>query len=746
MRLTSPGVLLILSVLSAGGIFLLDVFYLQPHVDAQKISAFRQQSARAERAGSQSLHKQERNLLRIGITWSQYPEIRRVFLQRPDRARFNEFAERMLEPADVDTAWLANTSGQIVNTWSAGGGIGAEAPRYTQQEIHSAVMGVGDVSNDAPKADSSGLAGLITIGRQIVIFARQPIQSSDKRQIVGYLWLARNINHLLLDEISAGGVSDLVFINAKKLPSPRSWQIDEDRLMVTWPATNARGRLLGYFRGTLAVGHISRQAAGARRIALIILLLSVGLVVLVIIGSHMLIAGPVVRLLRRLQEMETGEGTSEELVRDLHGEPLVLARRLGSAFDRLAHMSKTDQLTGLSNRRHFEEVIECFYHQARRYNRPLSLIMLDIDFFKAINDTGGHQAGDELLKAVGRAIEQASRKADLPARFGGDEFAILLPETGAQQAAGVASRIRELVAAGSVNRDGLEMNVTISAGVADLNSGEIDSPDSMMRLADRALYAAKELGRNRLVQAHDLTGISWREGSEESDNINVLCKKLAGLDTQFKGLFLRAVEEIVQILERRDIHMADHARKVQRYAELIAKEMELPERVVKRIKIAATLHDIGMMAMPDSILLHPGKYDEQQLEVMRRHPLISVRIMEGMEFLEQEIPAVRYHHERYDGKGYPEGIAGAAIPITARILAVADAFDAMTSGRTFRRAKGLADAIEELQHLAGTQFDPAVLDAFLSVASKLGDELLQTPVEDNQTGGIVKSHGALEQA
>jgi HD-GYP domain-containing protein (c-di-GMP phosphodiesterase class II) len=173
--------------------------------------------------------------------------------------------------------------------------------------------------------------------------------------------------------------------------------------------------------------------------------------------------------------------------------------------------------------------------------------------------------------------------------------------------------------------------------------------------------------------------------------------------------------------------MAAHARKTQHYAVLLAQEMGLPDRVIKRLRIAAMLHDIGMLAMPDSILLCEGGLADDQLSAMQRHPLLSVRIMEGMEFLEQEIPTVRYHHERFDGTGYPQGLAGAAIPLTARILAVADAFDAMTSPRTFRAAKSTDEALSELQASAGSQFDPAVVEAFVCMAQRLGDRLLYAP-------------------
>jgi diguanylate cyclase (GGDEF)-like protein len=449
-------------------------------------------------------------------------------------------------------------------------------------------------------------------------------------------------------------------------------------------------------------------------------------------------------MLRYRRGLDPAQDGPEAPAGERRGERLSLARRLESAFEKLARISRTDPLTHLANRRHFEEVLERFYHQSRRYNRPLSLVMLDVDFLKAVNDAGGHRAGDELLKLVADAVKDICRKADLPARFGGDEFAILLPETLCADAQRVAERIREAVCRQPIRVRSADMNVTVSAGVTDLNAGGIDGPDAMIASADRALYTAKELGRNRVVLAHELDGLAVAAGGNGGGNVDVLYKKLAGLDGQFKGIFLQAVEEVVQVLEERDPHMADHARKVQRYAVLIAEQMELPDRVLQRIEIAAMLHDIGMLALPDAIVLAPGELTAEQAAQVRRHPLLSVRIMERMQFLEQEIPAVRYHHERCDGKGYPEGIAGAAIPLTARILAVADTFDAITSARSFRPGMSREAALAELRRAAGTQLDPSVVKAFLAVAERLGESLMEAP--PRQTGGLLREVSAMAAA
>ncbi len=727
-KLTSPGVLLILAVLAACGIFLLDTFFLCPHINAQKDAALQEQAVRTRHTTQAAIQEEQEELRRYADNLVENPDVVRSFHNSSSAGassgRLDEFMRGVLARADVSHVWLIDPSGRAIASWP------------------TAKQGSDDSADGPPEltglAARGAVEGLLQLPDGPAVFARCPIPSSEEdANRTGCLMLTRSLDAQRMEKFSRLSDGKVVLVSSSKLPAGvldsnsaelPAWLTSPEHMAVAWAARDIAGRSIGYFLATVPVAHIQGQAVTGRRMILIILSLSVGLALLVILGSHMLVTGPVVRLLERLQKLDAGEGSVQSLARNLHGEPLMLARRLESAFEKLAHISKTDQLTSLANRRHFEEVLSCFYHQARRYNRPMSLLVMDVDFFKAVNDSGGHQAGDDVLKLVSCAIEEACRKADLPARFGGDEFAVLLPETAADDAEAVAERIRQAVDRLPIHVGGMEFHVTTSIGIADLNSGEINSPSSMLGLADRALYAAKQNGRNRVVQAHNLheNALDGRQPTENT-KINLLSKKLAGLDSQFKDLFLLAFDQVMAILEQRDPHMADHTRKVQHYAAIIGEEMELPERVIKRIEIAAMMHDLGMVAMPDSILLCPSELNDEQMRIMRRHPLLSVRIMERMEFLEQEIPAVRYHHERFDGKGYPEGISGAAIPLTARILSVADAFDAMTSPRTYRTAKTVAEAIGEVTRGSGTQFDPTVISAFMSAVDRLGEELMHIP-------------------
>ena len=724
--------LLIAAVLAAGGILILDTFHLAPHVSRQRETALREQAARSASAGRTALTSEKARLQASCSAWARSGDARAVF--EPETAaaeRFEALMRAELAEGQADLVWATDTRGFVTALWvrhGYGSVCGGREP------LRSALQG--------RSSEFHGLlplpeTGLVKIDTQVAIFAMRAVVRGE--MTLGSLWVARMLDATSLERIGSAVGADLVLIGSDTVPhnaiaedstTHAWWSAGADALAVAWLAYDPAGTALAYFRADVPVVHINRQASAARRMTLIVLWLSVALVLLVIVTMHIFIAGPVVRLLRKLQTIDTDKDAFHDLTHNLHGEPRVLARQLESAFDKLAHMSKTDELTGMANRRHFEEVLDCFYHQARRYNRPLSLIVMDVDFFKAVNDSGGHQAGDDLLKCVAGTIEEACRKADLPSRFGGDEFAVLLPETSVDNATEVAERIRETLAKSNHKINGVEITITASLGIADLNAGVIDSPRGMLALADRALYAAKEAGRNCIVRAHELDGIGQ---SEHGVKVTTLCKKLAGLDNQFKALFLQAIEEIMDVLEQRDPFMADHARKVQRYAVLLAQEMGLPDRITKRIEIAAMLHDIGMLAMPDAILLCPHELDQHKTELMQKHTLYGVRIMEGMEFLEQEIPAVRYHHEHMDGSGYPEGLAGSAIPLTARILAIADVFDALTSRRAYRDAVSREEALIELRKSAGMQFDPAVVHAFVHLADRMGEDLMHFSSRERRT-------------
>jgi len=722
VRFTSAGMMLALATAAAGGILLVDVSYLKPRVESQRWSALRARATRAEQALRVVLHEEQRRLAGSAASAgsARSGDIARLSGGASPSACIGRLG-RLVPPSEgVDVAWITAPGGRVLGVWRGAAPAGASAESAENVEELADLRGV---------EETGGLFRLSGVWT-VVGSARVPGAAKDGRS-PGRLWLGRHVDGRLLKRVGLAAGGRVFLVAADALPpaavrggaSDHALWVDRDgTLVMACPLRGASGATAGYFRAELPIGAIGHLAASSRRTALIVLTLSVGVALLVVMGVHILVVGPVVRLLKRVDAVRKGESGPADLLKGLHGEPKMLAQELVDAFDRLGEISRTDELTGLANRRHFEQVLAALYHQAQRYHRPLSLMIVDIDFFKAINDTGGHPLGDEALRRVSDILRRACRQADLPARIGGDELCVILPETTAQEASAMAERFRQAVAREVVEANSVKMELAASIGITDLSAGQIDSPGEMLALADEALYSAKKGGRNRVVQARDLGGPSRGGDPAEPERIDSLRSKLAGLDDDLQAAVVGGMEALTAVLAERDPHRADHARKARHHARLLAQEMQLSPRVVKQIEMAAVLHDVGMAVLPDDVLLCRGPLDERQTAIMRRHPLLSVRIMEGMAFLEREVPTVRHHHERHDGTGYPDGLAGAAIPLPARILAVADAFAAMTSARPFRAARTRPEALEEIRRGAGTQFDPVVAKAFLALADRLDDE------------------------
>ncbi|MGB2796491.1 MAG: diguanylate cyclase [Phycisphaerae bacterium] len=391
---------------------------------------------------------------------------------------------------------------------------------------------------------------------------------------------------------------------------------------------------------------------------------------------------------------------------------------------RLEELATTDELTGLANRRRFMEAIGLETERARRYGSDLALAMIDVDGFKAINDACGHVFGDRVLVEVARALEKGARATDVVARYGGDEIIILMPNTDAQAAVSAVERIRRRIAGRVVSDGQRSLEVTISAGISALDSKDRTAgPDLLIRQADEALYAAKHGGGNVAKTWNEIARDRTEGGADEATRVEDLRRKVAGLSLQSKEMFVQSLWGLVHALEARDAYMKAHSASVTRYAVAIAETLELDPEETGVIRRAAMVHDIGKIAVPDSILQKRGPLDDHERCIMQGHVLAGVKIIDQMHFLERETPIVRHHHEYWNGGGYPDGISGEAIPLGARILAVADAFDAITSDRVYRKARSVSEALQVLIEESGRQFDARVVDAMVKWILEIGREL-----------------------
>ena len=376
----------------------------------------------------------------------------------------------------------------------------------------------------------------------------------------------------------------------------------------------------------------------------------------------------------------------------LAGFALHQRRRIAGLHARIADSNRTDPLTGLLNRRAFEELLEMELQRATRAGHPLSVIVGDIDGFRAVNERHGHAAGDTALQAIAQNALKWKRRIDLAARIGGEEFALLLPETDERGAFIVAERLRR-----ATHRSFVEATpgVTFSFGVATAPAHATDSV-GVLRAADGATAAAKDLGGDRTVIY--------------SEEVARMLAAVGGHDRE--ELQLATVIALAEALDIRDTGTGQHSHTVGRYSAQMARELGLDEEHVERVRLAGVLHDIGKIGISDGVLSKPGPLDAEEWQEMHTHPEIGARLLSRPDFddLRDWILA---HHERPDGLGYPYALAGDDIPLEARILAVADAYEAMTADRVYRPALGEEAARAELEAGAGTQFDAAVVTAFL---------------------------------
>jgi diguanylate cyclase (GGDEF)-like protein len=390
--------------------------------------------------------------------------------------------------------------------------------------------------------------------------------------------------------------------------------------------------------------------------------------------------------------------------------------------------SLTDALTGVGSRRLLEDKLEVECARAKRYKCPFSVAILDLDNFKTINDVFGHATGDDALKKLADCMKSQKRILDILARYGGDEFVILMPETEAKDALTFMERILTKVQQIEIQEN---ITMTISCGIAQSMPGFSDSSSNVIRRADLALYEAKSAGRNCVKLWNEKMSKVLKAGDIEFERIKKLKRRVAGLSEQAEKMFMQSIWGLVQALEAKDPYAKKHSESVVHYAVGIAGMMKIPPKQLDVLSRAAMIHDIGNIGIPDAILSKPGRLTPHERRIIEQHPLIAVRILDKMSFLEQEVKIVRAHHEKWNGQGYPDGLLNTSIPIGARILAVADTFDALISDRSYHNSRSIAEAIEILTDSSGYDFDPEVVNALAmwvrKVQNQLGDVDQLTP-------------------
>ena len=398
-----------------------------------------------------------------------------------------------------------------------------------------------------------------------------------------------------------------------------------------------------------------------------------------------------------------------------------LAGRLGRErvtrlSDQVEQAARTDALTGLLNRRGFQEALRAEFDRAHRTNRSFSVVVADLDGFKRVNEGLGWHAGDVAMEYVSAILRRSKRRIDLAARLGEDEFALLLPESSEHAAYMVAERIRhELKTAFAAEA----VPITISFGIANwpLHHSTVRG---LFTGAQQALLLAKELGgdSSAMYGENILTRLATASARNDQDS------------------HLSTLLSLAEAVDIRDGGTAAHCQNVGRYAAALGRELGMPDDVVERLRTAGMLHDLGKIGVSDSVLRKPGPLSESEWEEMRRHPELGAHILDGPELTDLRA-WVLGHHERFDGRGYPYGLGPDEVPMEAKILAVADAFEAMTADRVYRSAMPVEEACARLRAGAGTQWDPRVVDAMLRLVEKR-ELLVSNSIWVSQEAGMPK--------
>ncbi|MBI2832049.1 MAG: diguanylate cyclase [Chloroflexi bacterium] len=368
--------------------------------------------------------------------------------------------------------------------------------------------------------------------------------------------------------------------------------------------------------------------------------------------------------------------------------------RLYAAVEQKA---RVDWLTGLLNRQSLDELLSSEISRHSRYGGVFSLIILDLDSFKAFNDAYGHPAGDRLLHRVGNVMKSSIRSSDYAFRYGGDEFSILLPQTGIQAAYEVAERVRTQIAKEAKTE---YVPITASIGLASWPADGIGATEIIVA-ADKALFRAKRSGGNSSLRYSNALPLSDEEVSSRQD----------GEDSKA----LSAIYALASTVDARDHYSCSHSKKVNECAITIAEALKLSALEISRLSTCAFLHDIGKIGIGDDILSKPDKLSMQEWTEVKVHPQLGAAIVSHARQLAPCIPGILHHHERFDGSGYPAGLKGKEIPLEARILAIADAFAAITSERHYSQPLSFEEALKEIERGAGTQFDPDLVEVFIQI-------------------------------
>ena len=373
----------------------------------------------------------------------------------------------------------------------------------------------------------------------------------------------------------------------------------------------------------------------------------------------------------------------------------------GEHINKLEELVNKDGLTRVYNHRYFHDTLKEKVALSKKSNKPISMIFVDIDYFKHYNDLNGHQMGDEVLRIIGKILKDNLRENDIAARYGGEEFGIILPDTEEKEAVLIADNIRKIIETTKFEGEENQPNglLTVSMGIS-VYPDKAKDDITLIKSADDALYRAKFFMKNR-VETYT----------------SILDEISADIDEGDIEL-VASIKTLISVINAKDRYTYGHSERVVLYCRLLAEKLNLNEEDKKTLIYSAYMHDIGKINISKEILTKSMPLTDEEWESLKKHPEDGIEIIKPVKSLENVIPIILHHHERYNGSGYPSNLKGKEIPYLSRVLCVVDSFDAMTSNRPYNARKTYEQAIEEVRKYSGVQFDPEISAKFIEVINE----------------------------
>ncbi|MCU0666666.1 MAG: diguanylate cyclase [Candidatus Omnitrophica bacterium] len=412
------------------------------------------------------------------------------------------------------------------------------------------------------------------------------------------------------------------------------------------------------------------------------------------------------KLQEKIGQCRTAEKNSEKLNKEL-----LLSNQ------KLKQLSLRDSHTGLYNHRYLDEIVEAEFHRAKRYMSCFSVMMLDLDYFKSINDVYGHQFGDLVLKQFSRQLKKIVRRYDTVIRYGGEEFIIISPALDRKDGIEFAQRLLKIINFTDLGDKQHLLRLKLTIAVASYPEDKANCGMDLVELVDQILNRAKEGGGNRVYSSDNVSLIKPAH-YQEAASIHFLKHKISKLTKRANQGLMEAVFAFAKTIEAKDHYTGEHVEQTVQYATDLSCALGLSDNEIELVRQAAILHDLGKIGISENILLKKSSLTKKEFDQIKKHPEIGVEIIRPIHFFHPIIPYIMHHHERWDGAGYPLGLKKDAIPLGARIVALADVYQALISDRPYRKAYSNQGAVSILVNESGRLFDPRIAGVFIDLLKK----------------------------